>query len=488
MKKKQKRKISTQLVYASLILILALAIIQTIQITRAQSAASNDPWALSFSVQNAQNVTSSTFSPFSQIQLLATVTYSNASQPDTLVAFEVQNPSNTMNITDIGTTNDAGQTDFSFRLPTQDPNNGTIIGMWQATATIETTNGPLQQNLTFNTQWIMEITSITLQNMQGKNQTSFSPGNNVMVKLSLNNDGQAQAANITLSMQDAQGNIINQTQIQNKQISSSNSSQVQADLQISSNATTGQAQITAALYSGNYQGINIPIAENKTAIFTITSSAKSTPKPQTTQNSVSLFSWLLVATGLFTFTTLFMFMRRKPTSKIETQSSNLSPTTPTLSLAASSFTQPTQQETTPSTTADSLAKVAPEKTIQATATTQQLTEQNQTIQTPPITSAIPELADKLDWESTFVQEPEYQATLTHLNKISNSAKKIQTLKMILKLEKEQLNTALADLDKNIDEQEKALNKDQEAITGEIKKLKALLTDKEDQTPQNSPNP
>jgi len=47
---------------------------------------------------------------------------------------------------------------------------------------------------------------------------------------------------------------------------------------------------------------------------------------------------------------------------------------------------------------------------------------------------------------------------------------------------------LCQVDKTIDEQEKALDKNHGTIIEEIKKLKALLTDKQDRIPQNNPNP
>src|SRR5208283_4569585 len=162
----QKRgKINKRLAHALLILLLSIAIIQTIQVTHCQNenTPSNNQWALNFQIQTGQNATTNAFTPFYQIQLSANVTYRNATQPDILVTFKVQGPSNSpnqINITRIETTNANGETECALRLPAEGQNTDSLIGSWQATATIQTSNGTLQKTLTFTTQWNLEITSI----------------------------------------------------------------------------------------------------------------------------------------------------------------------------------------------------------------------------------------------------------------------------------------------------------------------------------------
>jgi len=78
----------------------------------------------------------------------------------------------------------------------------------------------------------------------------------------------------------------------------------QGTLQIPNNTTSNQATLTATIYSGTYQDINIPASKNETTSFTIigsktnqtiTPTQKPTSTPKTTENAQSLFSWLLVA-------------------------------------------------------------------------------------------------------------------------------------------------------------------------------------------------
>ena len=314
----------------------------------------------------------------------------------------------------------------------------------------------------------MEITSINLLDSQGTNQTVFSPGNTVGVQLTINNTGKPQTANVTLNMQDSAGNIINQTQFLNSQIdtSTNNATQLQTDLQIPNGTGAGHIAINVAIYSGTYNGTNIPAAENQTAYFTIASNTTvtatptptptptptsgPTPTPYVIENSVSLFSWLLVATGLFTFTSLFMFLKRKPTPTINTQMPNLPPTIPGPTISTPSV-----------------------QLQQSTATTE-----------------IPNIASQGTGEPSFKPTSPQQAlesqVLTNLNRISETANRIQALKAELKLEREQLSKDLIELNKTVEEQQRSVKSYFDAVKTEIEKLEALLTDKDITPPSPQP--
>ncbi len=458
-----------------LILAVCLAIIPTIQLIQAQTTATNNQWALSFQIQNTQNTTSNTFTPFDQIQLSAQVTYGNATQPNILVTFKVYSPSNSpnsINITRIATTDANGDAGCSFQLPAQGENQDSLVGTWQASATIQTANGTvqnsLQKNLTFTTQWNLQIASINIQNVQGQNQTIFYSGNTLAVQLAINNQGPSQPANITISMQDLTGKIINQTQIQNTQIAASttNLTQVQGNIQIPNQASLGEATIMAAIYSGNYQNVDIPAAQNKTAYFTIATNTAptvaSTPtSPPFIENSISLFSWVLVATGLFTFTALVIFLKRKPMPKICTPMPNIPSQTPS------------QTTSFPVQPAAPTAKIAPEKTISAT--------------TPVQLPSIFETLQMSTTQSTSAQDQK-QTIVDYLTKISSNNERIQTLEAELKVEKEQLNKELTGLNKILDEQEKAVKNYFDSIRQEIAKLTPNLNDKENlSTQEKKPN-
>jgi len=479
------KKISKQLVYILPILLLSLAIIQTTQITHAQTT--NNPWAINLQILNDQNTTANIFNPFDLIQLCANVTYNNATQPDILVTFNVIGPSpNPISIARIETTQANGEAEFSFRLPIQGQSEDSIIGIWNVTATISNAQ---PQSSSFTTQWSLETTSINLQNSQGQNQTVFSPGNNVAVQVEISNQGQAQPANVTLNMQDSTGQIINQTEILNSQIASSNQTQVQATLQIPDNAAAGQAAINVALYEGTYNGTNIPAAENQTAYFTIATSKTTltpsptpsgpTPTPTVVINSVSLFLWLLVATGFFTFTILLVFLRRKPSQKTAQTPVSAplthSPATATPALgeatAPQEIIQPPAPQTTPPT-----PKIAPEKVMEATVMSEINLNETKEIPSKPVATIE---VGKPDLESALSQAPAAQATLAQLGRISSTAKRIQAIKTTLKSVREQLAQDLTELNKLVDERERALKNYFGTVREEMEKAKTHLTDIED---------
>ncbi len=367
-----------------LILIVTLTINQTFQVINAQSTSTNNQWAIALFVQNGQNLTNtnSSFAPFDQVQLYANVTFGNASQPDILVSFNVTGPINSPNInkiTRIETTNASGIAGFTFRLPIESNNESLGTGIWQASATIQTTNGLLQKTADFNSQWNCEITSINILNSKDENQTSFQPGDTVTALLSINSI-QPLPANISFSVTDSAGNVIGQTRIQKLLGNSSAQDDGRFIFPVPNSTALGVATINAAVYSGTYQNVDIPIAQSKTGQFTIVSNGSGgsapTPTPNTSpnpiptpiENSVSLFSWLLVSTGFFTFTLLLAFLKRKTIAGINTQVPKMPITTLTTESQQSIESLPPKESSQETATIITVPtpKIAPEKTIQAT--------------------------------------------------------------------------------------------------------------------------
>lgn len=492
MRRQKNSKACYRILNVLLILILSLAITQTLNVAHAQNNTSNNQWAMSLTAENNKNNVTTTFAPFDQIQLLATVTYGNASQPDILVYFNVTGPQNSNSqtaITRIETTNTTGEAGFSFRLPIASENESLLVGTWQAIATIQTTNGIIQKSLNFTAQWDLETTAINLANSQGQNDTVFSPSDFVSINATINNPGQAQTANVTFSLQDSTGQIINQTEIQNSQIANSNQTQLSTILQIPDNATAGQAEISVAINSGTYAGINIPMAENQTATFTIASSdgttnptptptssstptpsssstptSGPTPTPNSVENTVSLFSWLLIATGIFTFTILTLFLRRNHSTNTDetptTQSSTASTLNPETStpengqsatpvLISSTVPQETTQQPALQLNAPT-PKIAQEKVMEATIMSKTNLKE---IMEPQSKFAATIEVGKPDLEPASAQEPTADETLAHLNRVSSAAKRIHAIKTALKSKREQLAQDLIELNKLVDERE-----------------------------------
>jgi len=374
------------------------------------------------------------------------------------------------------TTNSTGQAQFSFRLPINNQNQDSLIGVWNATVTVQTLSGTLQKSLTFKSQWSLEVKSINLLNLQGQNQTSFLPGDTIAVQFAVKNTAQTQNANITLGLQDDSGRMINQTQILNSQIngSNSNSTQIQGNLQIPVNASVGSGSITVALFSGKYLNNNLLAAQNQTAYVEIVNNGTPTISPSSTstttvppastsptptpnssptqtpppfvENSVSLFSWLLVATGFFTFTMLVLFLKRKPLPGLNSQIPNL-PIQPSTSIGKPQTSQPVT-----------------EKMTQAT----MVTPAPMPFETRE-TDAAKSLKDQEIVESIITQKPA-EAMVSHLSKISSTGQRVQALEAQLRIEREQLTKEIMELNQTLDAQERAVKNYFDAIRQEVAKL------------------
>jgi hypothetical protein len=437
MYKKLNRKKSCMICVA-IVLLVTLQSAAFLPMAYSSTGDSEGQWGLGFSIQNAAG---NVFAPFDTIQLKANVTFDNASIPDVLVTVRIQGPlGNSMNITRVIKTDSSGTATLLFRLPIDAQSQDSLVGNWNAVATIQTTNGTLQQSLNFTTKWDMEITTMTLQNATGQEQTTFHAGETIKVGLTVNNFGQAQTANVSIGLADSAGLPINQTVLQNQQFGQ-NQSQVQATIKVPQNVTSGQATINAALLSGSFGGVSIPIAKNKTATITIVGAAApaATPTPSPTpppfEMSMSLFSWLLIATGFFTFSLLYVFLRRKP-SKLGIQMPQL----PAASRSPASDASPS---------ALAVASVSP-------------------VAAPAVAEA----------EPTAIQPQSNQTIMEQLAKISRSAQKIQELKRAFDAEREQLAKDLAGLNLSIEDQEKAVKSYFDALKREIEKSQIAISDQD----------
>jgi hypothetical protein len=275
---------------------------------------------------------------------------------------------------------------------------------------------------------------------------------------------------VSLSLLDSSGKNLNQTQVQNSQINAANSTQLEAEIQVPQDAKAGQATITTAIFSGTYQNSSIPIAENKTASLIIaglesivptpTPSSAPTPTPTPTptsppyeENSISLFSWLLVSTGFFTFTMLVVFLKRKPFPEIGKT------LLPTIEQPPSVIT-PTQP-----------VQPVVEKKEQASVLTP--------VNLPIVNiskSATLSSQKMLDNDSENKFNHQDKTVISHLSQMSITAKKIQELQRALDIEKQQLAKEISGLNKSIEEQENAIKNYYDALRNEIRKVQSIAED------------
>lgn len=429
-----------------------LIVLSTLQINQiilgsADAATESNQWAINLQTKGEGN-NSDNFRPFEIVQITANVTYGNTIASNTLVTFRMSlSGTNPVNVTRILSTDADGLATFAFRIPVDSQTHASQT--WNVSATIQTPDGPVEQSISFTSQWIMEITNIKLLDLDDNEQTAFNSSDVIKVELSVDNREEAQSGNVSISILDSTGTTINQTIAQNRHIDQ-NSSKLQASIQVPSNATAGTATIEATLFSGCFEGLDIPATESKTATFTITTGGGTqptlspTPTPSPTpppfEMTISLFSWLLVATGGFTFSALYLFLRRKPNSKLGTSMPNLPPTgpNPTFSAAASTL----------------------------------------------IPSALAHQEDA-NGKQTAVTANQSNQVLTQLSKVSASNQRIKELKAALNLEKQQLDNNLTELTKTIDEQEIAVKNYFNNLRQEIKKSKEALSDEPKKEPEDN---
>ena len=427
---------------------LAIASASLFQATFVQGSSASSNWQmnLTFQANNGTQVSSSPppiFAPFDLIQITSTITNQNQTDRFVLVSFEVEGPANSsypIQLIRTATTDQTGKANMTFRIPL-DTDQRPVFGTWSVFADANSSQGVIQQNATFQVGWPITISSITLLNANGQNQTVFKQGDTVTAVLTLNCT-QPRATNVTLTALDSAGNQIAQTQLQNQILNKTTNNHVNCTFKISGNASPGQAIIEAATFSGTFQGVAIASSETKTTYFTIAAVSPTPPPKVTLENAVSLFSWLLVATGLFTFTSLLLLLRRKPpASKTTSNVPGVPPESP----------GPTVSTSSGSATAMILE---------------------------PSETRLPQEAGPHGAKPSSIQELLESQILSQLNEIEAIATRIEALKAELKLERENLAKNLSEFNRTIQEQEKATNSYFDSIEAEIARLENLLADKQ----------
>jgi hypothetical protein len=478
-----------QHIRALVILLLALFVVQTINLSHGQ--VSSNQWVMSFQTQKiGQDGTNKVFASSDRIQLCANVTYGNVAQPNVLVSFKVQGPvtlSNSVNITRIGVTDADGVAKFSFQLPAVGQGQNSPLGTWQAFATAQTTKGTIQKSLSFTVELPLTISTIAFLDSGGNGQNVFSSGSNMTVDVTVSNsDPSAQTASLVVETADVSGKEINYTQIPEIFVDSGSVNHLQVTFKVPSNAAVGTATVNATVYAGDYQSRNREAGQTKTAYFAIVSGALAggaeiNPEPKGTQasalleNSVSLFSWLLVATGFFTFFILFVFLKQRP-MRATLQKPTLSPTLPRAPLFPISpkakMEKPRESVLCKVSGAVLEPKVAAERSMTVTTTSLNPYE---TPESPELIAAIPasDKVNSIDKVEGSNEEASVEPVSAVIDRIINTARRIQTLKIVLDSEKKQLARDLALVSRNIDQQDATLNSKLRAMQEEIDRLKTL---------------
>jgi hypothetical protein len=427
----------------------AIILTPAVTLITANAAETTTNWKLNliFQANNGTVTNSTTFAPFDLIQLTANLTNGNATIPQSTIVFNVKGPSSASYPTEIvrsADTDKTGSANITFRIPIEEAEKK-VIGKWQVYVNAKTPNQTLSQNSTFQIAWPVQNLAIDFVNSTGQSKTNFNPGENAQAIITYTSISQTQ--NISLIIKDTFGTTITQ---QTKQVTSNaTGNKINLNFTIPQSSPDCLAQAELNIYSGTFQQLNIPAAENKTAYFSIgnyttplPTQTSPTPTPTLTptpepliENTLSLFSWLLVATGFFTFTALVLFLKRKTSPKIGLQMP----------------IQATSQVLTAVTTSDSTEQNVP-KTVKQTTT-------------PAIITQIENSMNETNTTKPFTNE----SITTHLSRISSSTQRIQELKSILKEENEQLNKEISELNETLQRQETTIINYFQGIRNEVKK-------------------
>jgi hypothetical protein len=445
---KTKTQLLTFILFASILFTSAT----TLYTAKAAETTTDLKLNLAFQANNGTIINSTqqpTFAPFDLIQLIANLTNGNATVPQSTIVFNVEGPSSASYRTEIvlsAETDKTGTANISFRIPLEETEKK-VNGKWQVHVNVKTSNGTLQQAASFQIAWPVQNLSINFLDSQGHSQSVFNPNDTLKAVIAFNSN-QSQTQNINFTVLDTLGNVLTH-KTQDISTNATGKNEIFYEFKIPENSALGVASANLSIYAGTYQNVSIPVAQNKIAYFSIGNSTTPPPDPPSptptpisptpiplVENTLSLFSWLIVATGFFTFTLLVLFLKRK-NPKIRAQIP-IQPLTPSMPQVTSDSTHLNAREIITQTEASSIIE-------QMNATNAKLT-------------------------------PQESITL-HLSGIASATQRIQDLKVILKEQTDQLNKEILQLNQILQRQEDFVRNYFDGIRLEVKKAQdAVLSD------------
>ncbi|MEM2129113.1 MAG: hypothetical protein QXZ70_00790 [Candidatus Bathyarchaeia archaeon] len=195
------------------------------------------------------NKASDAFEPQELVRLYALVTFNEEPIPNRLVAFQINNPPNSfrnMTIISVNITDYEGIATFCFRIPWPYENAEQIIfGEWKVVATVNVDGEVVMDTLTYQVEWIIQITDAQTLNAELEPQTEFRREERIIFNLVIKNIAMtAKNATIIIDVKDSSDySIIHIKEIQNFQ---PGENYIQIVSEIPTVATIGRAIISIA--------------------------------------------------------------------------------------------------------------------------------------------------------------------------------------------------------------------------------------------------
>jgi len=142
------------------------------------------------------NQPSDAFAPQEEVILYAYVTYNGDPVEEKIVAFEIHGPINpveNVSFTRTAVTNAGGVATVSFRIGWPDVYGEEVVfGVWNVVAIVEIADVMVEDTLTFEVGWIVELLRMETIDVKNVSKTSFMRGEHVCFRLSVRNIAMAE--------------------------------------------------------------------------------------------------------------------------------------------------------------------------------------------------------------------------------------------------------------------------------------------------------
>jgi len=217
------------------------------------------------------NVTSDAFGPEEEVMIYASVIYNDYPVAMAHVAFEIHGPENSVyNITffDYARTDDSGVANISFRIGLVSEIH---FGEWRIVGSVYLVDEVLQDFLSFEAGWIVEIISMKTVDENNVEQTKFMKGECVGIELLVRNIAMTEKkATIAITMYDLLNVLVNSTQMEDYALpATSTELHIHCFLAIPEWASAGDAVVSACAYTAPISLGGVPYCPKVSKSFLI---------------------------------------------------------------------------------------------------------------------------------------------------------------------------------------------------------------------------
>jgi len=209
------------------------------------------------------------FTPQAHVILYAKVTFNKIPMENEVVVFEVYDPSKTIFIHRTALTNSLGIATLSFSIPWKNISIP-IFGTWSAFASAEVLGERVNDTLTFQVNWLVELVELETCDYEGNAKESFMKGENVYFRVHLRNIAlERKNVTITLTIQDELNVPINSSVLDYFIVPPRSYTVFITDLQIPKWAFIGNATAYTNAFSSPLEECGIPYCPEISNVFVI---------------------------------------------------------------------------------------------------------------------------------------------------------------------------------------------------------------------------